>query len=514
MDMNKNMSKIIITGIVFLLFTGLAFHAPSAEAKKKIPKFNKKNLKIEKGFKTKVSIKNASPKKVKWIVDKKGKSVITLLAKKKKSVTIKGKKAGSATVTAKITLKGRKKKTLRVKIKVYKSGKNITVATKKQTAFPGKVTAFLNASGYVSVKWDKVTDAHAYVIQRKTGSEGWKQVKVTASRTYTDQAVKENTVYSYRVRANCDGMCTAYSSAAIVRTGKVGDNSSTITYPVTEPDQKPVVTPEPDTKPEEQPDPEEPKEPYKAKYSYEVEILNQFAIYENVPIVLYIKTDKPEQPYFNGDGITVYRYDYEDIQYLDREEEKVEAGWICTIQFSKPGNKIVEIEEFDEADKSGGRYGTYKTVDTFQIKVQDGEKALQEHCNNIIKTVSDESYNEDSLGKWSTLSGQQRMKRLEEYVVSHMHYPRLGAETSLGYLPVWIIQENVGAFWETGFADCGAANEMLCVLARTLGYEASRKNTTLNGGLHIVAMVTIDGEEYKYDATPWQGGYKDYDYIL
>lgn len=523
MDMNKNMSKIIITGIVFLLFTGLAFHAPSAEAKKKIPKFNKKNLKIEKGFKTKVSIKNASPKKVKWTVDKTGKSVITLLAKKKKSVTIKGKKAGSATVTAKITLKGRKKKTLRVKIKVYKPGKNITVATKKQTAFPGKVTAFLNASGYVSVKWDKVTDAHAYVIQRKTGSEGWKQVKVTASRTYTDRAVKENTVYSYRVRANCDGMCTAYSSAAIVRTGKIGDNSSTITYPVTEPDQKPVVTPEPDTKPEEQPDPEEPTEPYKAKYNYEVEILNRFTIYENVPIVLFVKTDNPDPNDFDNVYVS-FGEDYkggqlctfEDIKYLEPEKikstdfDKVNGGWIYTLWFSSPGIKNVSIEELD---KSGER-NIWRKVDTFQIEVQDGEKGLQEHCNSIIKTVSDENYNEDGLGKWSTLSGQQRMERLEEYVVGHMHYPRLGAETSLGYLPVWIVQENVGAFWETGFADCGAANEMMCVLARTLGYEAHRQNTTLNGGLHIVAMVTIDGEEYKYDATPWQGGYKDYDYIL
>lgn len=521
MDMKKR--KIIITGVVTLLFAALASNTPSAEAKK-APKLSKKNIKIEKGFRTKVSIKNASPKKVKWTVNKAGKSVVTLSSKKKKSVTVKGKKTGSATVTAKITLKGKKKKTLRAKIKVFKPGKNITVETKKQTAFPGKVTAFLDASGYVSVKWDKVAEAHAYVVQRKTGSEGWKQVKVTASRTYTDRAVKENTVYSYRVRANCDGMCTAYSSASTVKTRKIGSENDTITYPVTVPDPKPVVTPEPDSKPEEQPDQEEVKEPYKAKYSYEVKVLNQFSLYEETPIVLFVKTDNPNPNDFDnvkvsfsgGSDMYGHDYNYEDLQYQEQKEttttffNKVNGGWIYTVQFSSPGVKDVSIRELDK----DGENNVWQIVDTFHLEIQDGEKGLQEHCNKIIKKVSNESYNEDGLGKWSTLSGKQKMERLEEYVINHMHYPRLGAETSLGYLPVWIIQENVGAFWETGFADCGAANEMMCVLARTLGYEAHRQDTTMNGGFHIVAMVTIDGEEVKYDATPWQGGYKDWDYLL
>ena len=514
-------SKLIIFGVVSLMFAALAFSASSAEAKK-APKLNKKNIKIEKGFRTKVSIKNASPKKVKWTVNSAGKSVVSLSSKRRKSVTVKGKKTGSATVTAKITLKGKKKKTLRTKIKVFKPGKHITVATKKQTAFPGKVTAFLNASGYVSVKWDKVMEAHAYVVQKKTGSEGWKQVKVTSSRTYTDRAVKEDTVYSYRVRANCDGMCTAYSSASTVKTGKIGDNSSTITYPVTEPDREPVETPDPDTKPEKQPDQEEIKEPYKAKYSYEIEVLNQFSIYQDERIVLFIKTDNPnpKETVFWTDSdeldsnFGAYCTTYEDIDYVDPSEDKqttshrkVEGGYIRTVMSHAVGRGTINLKEGISDDECA-------IVASVQIEVLDREKGLQEHCNKIIKTVSNESYNEDGLGKWSTLSGKQKMERLEEYVINHMHYPRFGAETSLGYLPVWIIQENVGAFWETGFADCGAANEMLCVLARTLGYEAHRQNTTMNGGFHIVAMVTIDGEEVKYDATPWQGGYKDWDYLL
>ncbi len=514
MNMYNNTKKIVFAGVMFLLFAAMAFHAPSAEAKKKTPSLSKKSVSLKKGKKVKISIKNASPKQTKWTVSKKGKSIITLASKRKKTVTIKGKKAGSASVTAKITLKGKKRKTLRVKVKV--SGKTVTKDPDPGKtdgegdktgiiAFPGNIKASLTDAGYVKLQWTGVTDAEFYVLQRRTGTGNWEELKNTAAVACTDRTVAENTQYQYRVKAEYKGMkSSAFSSPVTIQTGQVGDNSSV----TTEPDPTPAPTPEPE--PTEEPE----TKPYEAKYTYEVEVLNQFTIYENVPIVLHVKTNKPERPYFYCDKMTVYRYDYEDIQYLDKSEERVDEGWICTIQFSKPGKKTVEIQEFDEKDKSGGKYGTYKTVDTFQIEVLDGERNLQNHCDNIIKTVSNESYNEDGLGNWSALSGQQKMERLEEYVISHMNYPRQGAETSLGYLPVWIVQENVGAFWETGFADCGAANEMMCVLARTLGYEAYKQNTTLNGGFHIVAMVTIDGEEYKYDATPWQGGYKDYDYIL
>ena len=50
---------------------------------------------VKKGKKIKISIKNASPKKTKWTVSKKGKSIVSLVSKKKKTVTIQGKKAGT-----------------------------------------------------------------------------------------------------------------------------------------------------------------------------------------------------------------------------------------------------------------------------------------------------------------------------------------------------------------------------------------------------------------------------------
>lgn len=515
------MKRFTMFVLLFMMMLGVCVQAG---AKSKVPQLNKKTVSLKVGQKAKVLIENVTPKKVKWSVNKAGKKYISLSGKTKKSVTVKGKKAGTATVTASVTYNKKKIKKLKVKVKVSKVStkpdSSVTIVAKKQTAFPGKVTASLNAAGYVVVKWDSVSGAHAYVVQRKTGSGSWQEVKVTASKSFTDRTVQENKEYSYQVRANCDGMCTKYSDAVTIKTGKVGKEE--------DPDVKdPMVTPSPTPTVPASPKPTPEPTPYQAKYSYEVEVLNQFTIYEeeyNVPIVLYIKTDNPN-PNGGEKGVPLnikgidgwWDYDYEDIQYQEQEEtnttffNKVKDGWIYTCAAKTAGVYNVLIQE--DTGESSERY-IWQTVDTFQIEVQDGERGLQEHCNNIIKTVSNDSYNEDGRGKWSTLSGQQKMERLEEYVRSHMHYPRLGAETSLGYLPVWIIQENVGAFWETGFADCGAANEMMCVLARTLGYEAHRQNTTLNGGLHIVAMVTIEGVEYKYDATPWQGGYMDWDYIL
>lgn len=522
------MKKIIIFIMMFVLVLGIT--SSQAEAKSKTLKLNKKKVEMEVGDKIKISVKNGTPKKVKWTVNAKGKKVVELSQKSKKSVKIKGKKNGTATVTARITYKKKTKK-LKVKIKVAAAnkGKNsVNLIMKKQTAFPGKVKVSLDTSGYAKIQWDKVSNAHAYVIQRKAGDDTWSDLKVTSARTYTDRTVGEYTVYAYRVRANCNGMCTAYSTAVTIQTGKVKsvyDTSDILVTSTPEPTQEPVATPEPVPEPT----------PYKSKYSYEVEVLNQFTIYENVPIVLYVKTDNPNPNDFDGvyvsfsggSGSFGHCYSYEDIRYLNLEEDKqstsfrkVQGGFIYTIEFQHPGIKTVKIQELDKSVEAV--YGDYdetgksvwQTVATFQVEVQNGEKALQQHCNDIIKEVSNDNYNEDERGKWSDLAETERMERIEDYVRGHLNYPRLGPLTSLGYLPVWYIQENVGAYWETGFADCGAANDMVCVLARILGYEAELRNTTLNGVLHIQAIVTIDGVEHTYDATPWQGGYKDWDYIL
>lgn len=505
----------IVLSMIVVLTTCFMIHGQT-DAKSKVPALNKKSLSVKKGMSVSVSIKNATPKKTMWTVNKAGKKIVTLSKKTKKKVAITGKKRGSATVTAKVTVKGKKAKILKCKVKVQTTT-IITTGLEKKREFPGSVKASLDEKGYVKLTWDKVADAYTYVVDRKMGAGDWERLKITASTSLTDREIEPNTKYSYRVRANCVEQTTAYSTAVTITTGEIKASTPGVTTDVT-PTITPTITPTPTPG----------SGSYQAKYHYEVEVLNKFTIYERVPVVLFVKTDNPNPNDYDNVYVSLdcssdmggIDYNYEDIQYLEQEEtnttffNKVNGGWICTAEFYSSGIKNVNIQEFNKEDKSGGRYGTWNTVSTFQIEVHDGDKALQQHCNNIIQTVSDESYNKDGLGEWSTLSGQQKMKRLEAYVRSAMHYPRYGGQSVWGLLPVWVVQENVGASWETGFADCGAANDIVCVLARILGYEAHTHATQINGANHIIAIVTIDGEEYEYDATPWEGGYKEWGYIL
>jgi len=77
-------------------------------------KLKKKTYKVKKGKKVtlKITLKNA--KKAKFSVDKKGKKVVKLMKKKAKSVVVKGKKKGTAKITAKAA---GKKATCKVKVK-------------------------------------------------------------------------------------------------------------------------------------------------------------------------------------------------------------------------------------------------------------------------------------------------------------------------------------------------------------------------------------------------------------
>lgn len=131
--------KIVRRIMVLCLAFSLAFTAyiPAAAAKKM--KLNKKSISLKVGKTAKLQIKNTK-KKVKWSI-KSGKKYISLQKKKKKSVVIKGKKAGTAKVLAKV---GKKKLICKVKVKTSsgstdgKSNTNKTNDKKKVTGTPGK----------------------------------------------------------------------------------------------------------------------------------------------------------------------------------------------------------------------------------------------------------------------------------------------------------------------------------------------------------------------------------------
>lgn len=439
--------------------------------------------------------------------------------KKDRRIVLTGKKKGTATVTVRCYLRNGKKKIYKYKVRVVKSAK--ASQTEKRPKYAGTLSASLNNMGYVKLQYSKIAGAEYYVIQRKTETGTWKKLKTAWKTSYTDQTVKENTVYYYRVQARVSDTYTQYSEAVKVSVGKIGSDSDKTDNPSPLPEPTSgvpsVPTPEPSPVPA----------PYQAKYSYEVSVLNQFNIYENLPIVLYVKTDNPNPNDFDNVYVNIGAYgekvtggpaySYEDIEYLEQEEtntkyfKKVEGGWIYTCRAETPGIHTVSIQELEKGENNNN---TWRTVDTFPIEVKDGAASKKAFCERVIQTVSDEGYNEDGLGKWSSLTQQQKMERLEEYIRDNMNYPRIDTNGSyLGYNTIWILQENVGADWETGFTDCGGAAELLRDMANMIGIEAYTYTTTLNGALHIKVQAVIGGQEYYYDATPWEGGYKDWEYI-
>lgn len=109
--MKKEFYKPISYFLTAAMLLGAALPSAPAAAKKKAAKLSTKKLSIQIGEKQTIKVKNAS-KKAKWSV-KTGKKFITLSKKKKKSVVVKGKKAGKASVLAKI---GKKKLTCKVTV--------------------------------------------------------------------------------------------------------------------------------------------------------------------------------------------------------------------------------------------------------------------------------------------------------------------------------------------------------------------------------------------------------------
>lgn len=136
----KVMKQILAVCLVLaLVLTGYTPKAATAAAKVKL---NKKTASVKVGKTVTLKIKNTK-KTVKWSV-KSGKKYITLKNKKKKSVTVKAKKVGTAKVVAKV---GKKKLTCKIKVTKKsgnssksnsKSGNNTTSSNKNVTGTAGK----------------------------------------------------------------------------------------------------------------------------------------------------------------------------------------------------------------------------------------------------------------------------------------------------------------------------------------------------------------------------------------
>lgn len=125
-----------------LVMGSVATNGQTASAKAKI-KLNKTSITLKVGKKATIKVKNTK-KKAKWSI-KSGKKFITLTKKKKSSVVVKAKKAGTAKVVAKV---GGKKLTCKIKVKAKGSGDIVEDndpiegdATSAPTGLPGQTSA-------------------------------------------------------------------------------------------------------------------------------------------------------------------------------------------------------------------------------------------------------------------------------------------------------------------------------------------------------------------------------------
>ncbi len=122
---NRNQRKLTALLCVTAIFAGsiLAPAEYSVQGKVKKPALNKKKLTLTVGKSSKVKVKNAKGSKITWKLKKK--TIASIKKSGKYAVTVKAKKQGTSTLTAKIK-KGKKNYTLSCKITVQKPGNTNT----------------------------------------------------------------------------------------------------------------------------------------------------------------------------------------------------------------------------------------------------------------------------------------------------------------------------------------------------------------------------------------------------
>lgn len=157
----KNIVRASAVGLSLCLFAA-AVPTTGVQAKAKM-KLNKKKITVTVGSKTKLTVKNAGKKKVTW------KSSNKKVVKVNKKGLVKAKKAGKATITAKIG-----KKTFKCKVTV-KGGLNKTSVTMKK----GDSTT-LKLTGAKKVTW---SSSNSSVVSVK--KKGKKKATITAVKKGT-----------------------------------------------------------------------------------------------------------------------------------------------------------------------------------------------------------------------------------------------------------------------------------------------------------------------------------------
>ena len=156
--------------------------------------------------------------------------------------------------------------------------------------------------------------------------------------------------------------------------------------------------------------PEQPVD-VKAKYSYELKIMNSKDknLYNNSKVVIYVKTNNPDPYSFKADCGTsrlvkkedengvfyttedefheiIAPKEYADVHYTN-DYNAVNGGYIFIYEWDTPGTKNFSIQE-----KVGEKWVTAAKMD---IELKDNEKAEQEWVQGVLAEVTDDTMTKD-----------------------------------------------------------------------------------------------------------------------
>lgn len=206
--------------------------------------------------------------------------------------------------------------------------------------------------------------------------------------------------------------------------------------------------------------PEQPAD-VKAKYSYEVKIMNNKDknLYNNSKVVIYVKTNNPDPYSFKADcgtsrlvrkedesGVFYTTEDefheiinvnaYDDVHYTGKNNA-VAGGYLQTYLWDTPGTKNFTIQE-----KVGEKWVTTAKMN---IELKDKEKVEQEWVQAVLAEVTDD-----------TMTKAKKLEKVQSYILREFKYDRNNENGSVYLLA------DVGVYWERKYIDCWDATDIMC----------------------------------------------------
>lgn len=246
----------------------------------------------------------------------------------------------------------------------------------------------------------------------------------------------------------------------------------------------------------------------KQEYTYEIHLLNSYKIYAAsgyANALLYIKTDNPDPSRMALLGSSVHSTAgiFHDVKYTGKSNEgftPVEGGYLVFVNPSYVGKHTITIWEaykgysasvYNMYSPSGDYSKFYGTVTNTSITfdVFDMNEAYEEWVEDIISKSTN-----------SGMTFHQKMQHIESYILANNRYPA----NSWGYDdPAKLLRllSQYGAPWDVGILDSASSPNLLMDIASRLGC-ADTDMEHLTGYMHAYVLFTSDGETKRYCACP------------